>query len=292
MTFCQIDTTALSFYPLQPGNYWEYEELFIDWPIPMYSYSYYSLEVLGDTTLSNGLTYKIIIKKDIPNSSNPEYIFERIDSMTANVFRYETHFGYPNNEYLIDSLKSLIGDTSQAHRDIPEPNYPFITVCQDIYNDTLLGINTQFKLFWNMTYIYPLYEYCLAKSIGLSKISIVELTQYYCNLEYAEVNGETYGTALNLPPKEILSIEYKLYQNYPNPFNPTTQIDYYLPKSEEIEIKLYNVNGQNIKDLYVGKQSSGYHSQKLDGRNLASGIYYYVFKSSSFTDTKKCILVK
>ena len=82
LLFGQVDTTALRFYPLQTGNYWEYEEVFIDWPIPMYSYSYYSLEVLGDTTLPNGLSYKTIVKKDIPYSSIPEYRFERIDSTT------------------------------------------------------------------------------------------------------------------------------------------------------------------------------------------------------------------
>jgi hypothetical protein len=124
----QIDTTALRFYPLQTGNYWEYEELFIDWPIPMYSNSYYSLEVLGDTTLSNGLTYKTIIKKDIPYSSIPEYIFERIDSTTSNVYRYEPYYGYPDDEYLIDSLKSLMGDSSKAHRDNPAPYPDFITI--------------------------------------------------------------------------------------------------------------------------------------------------------------------
>jgi hypothetical protein len=98
---------------------------------------------------------------------------------------------------------------------------------------------------------------------------------------------------LKIQETENLNIpKLKLLPNYPNPFNPLTRIDYYLPKSEEIEIELYNVNGQKVKLLYSGRQKIGYHSLTLDGGDMPSGIYYYRLKSSDFVDTRKCLLIK
>jgi hypothetical protein len=86
--------------------------------------------------------------------------------------------------------------------------------------------------------------------------------------------------------------EYKLYQNYPNPFNSSTKIGYYLPESDLIEITLYNIQGQKIKKLYEGFQSKGNHNIEINSNNLSSGVYYYTFKSSKYTQTRKCILLK
>jgi hypothetical protein len=292
LTLSQIDTIALSFYPLQSGNYWEYSAVFLDWSFPpTYTYTYYSLEVLGDSILPNGKTYKILLNNNLSNTSDSSYIFERIDSVTANVYRYEPSFGYPESEFLIDSLKSLTGDSCSAHRDETGHDDNYITICESVYEDTLLGLNTYLKFFRNITFI-PTYDYWLAREIGLCRISVTELSEYYCYLVYAEISGHTYGTHLKLDQQKIITSNYKLYQNYPNPFNPVTRIDYYIPRSQDIAISLFNVSGQKVIDLYAGRQAAGYHSLKFDGRDLSSGMYYYRLQSSDYVAVKKCILLK
>ena len=48
---------------------------------------------------------------------------------------------------------------------------------------------------------------------------------------------------------EAIPAEYSLSQNYPNPFNPTTKIDFNLPRSDDVNVTIYNLVGQQINVL-------------------------------------------
>jgi hypothetical protein len=85
--------------------------------------------------------------------------------------------------------------------------------------------------------------------------------------------------------------EFKLYQNYPNPFNPSTTIKYDLPKSGNVSIKVYDLLGKEIYSMNEFKLAGSYNI-KFDGSNHASGVYFYKIEASSFTDTKKMVLIK
>lgn len=86
--------------------------------------------------------------------------------------------------------------------------------------------------------------------------------------------------------------EYKLYQNYPNPFNPVTKIRFELPYKNNVEIKIFNVLGQEIVTLVNGILSEGFHEFTFDGSNLSSGIYFYRLKTDTFVESKKMLLIK
>jgi hypothetical protein len=86
--------------------------------------------------------------------------------------------------------------------------------------------------------------------------------------------------------------EFSLIQNYPNPFNATTTVPYEIPYPMEIEMSLYDVQGKHIAVLFKGKQSAGIHRIDINGDQLASGIYYYIFKTRDYHDVRKCILIK
>jgi acid phosphatase len=86
--------------------------------------------------------------------------------------------------------------------------------------------------------------------------------------------------------------EFELDQNYPNPFNPTTTIKYSIPHSENVQIKIYNVLGKLVKALLDENKVSGDYKIKFDGRNLASGLYYYRMTNGDYAETKKMILLK
>ena len=87
-------------------------------------------------------------------------------------------------------------------------------------------------------------------------------------------------------------IEFKLFQNYPNPFNPSTTIEFTLPKSEFCELKVYNILGREVSTLVSNKLNQGNHIYQFDGKNLASGIYYYQLVVGEYRKVKKMILLR
>lgn len=85
---------------------------------------------------------------------------------------------------------------------------------------------------------------------------------------------------------------FKLNQNYPNPFNPTTQINYSVPQSSYIRLKVYNLLGQEVATLFEGLRQQGDYTATFDGRGLSGGVYLYLLKAANFVDTKKTMFLK
>ncbi len=88
-----------------------------------------------------------------------------------------------------------------------------------------------------------------------------------------------------------LITEYALRQNYPNPFNPSTIIEYSIPKSGIVKLKVYNVLGEEISTLVDGFEEAGIYKIDFKANNLSSGIYYYSLESGWFSQVKKMILL-
>jgi len=86
--------------------------------------------------------------------------------------------------------------------------------------------------------------------------------------------------------------DFVLHQNYPNPFNPSTTIEFTLPKSEFVELKVYCILGTEVSILVSNKLNAGNHTYTFDGNNLASGIYYYQLVAGEYKEVKKMILLK
>ena len=90
----------------------------------------------------------------------------------------------------------------------------------------------------------------------------------------------------------IVSKIFTLYQNYPNPFNPITNIEFRLPQLEFVTLKIYNMLGKEVSTLVSMKLNPGNHTYTFDGKNLASGIYYYRLVAGEYREVKKMILLK
>ncbi len=90
---------------------------------------------------------------------------------------------------------------------------------------------------------------------------------------------------------------FYLKQNYPNPFNPVTKINYDLPKSGYVSLKIYDGLGKEVANLFEGEQSAGSSSFDFNGYNLSSGTYYYRMEAGinnliQYSMTRKMILLK
>ena len=101
------------------------------------------------------------------------------------------------------------------------------------------------------------------------------------------------GTSTNITNNNGMNPdEYSLSQNYPNPFNPMTRIDFNIPKSGLVTVKVYDNTGREVATLLNEDRSSGAYSVYFDGASFSSGVYFYSIKTDGFTDTKKMLLVK
>ncbi|MBL1213739.1 MAG: T9SS type A sorting domain-containing protein [Ignavibacteriae bacterium] len=93
---------------------------------------------------------------------------------------------------------------------------------------------------------------------------------------------------------ESLPEEFEIYQNYPNPFNPSTVIQYSLPETEFVTLKVYDIRGSEVTTLINMQQQAGRYSVQFDaGRlNLASGIYLYSISAGKYKKVLKMMLVQ
>jgi len=103
-----------------------------------------------------------------------------------------------------------------------------------------------------------------------------------------------YGTPLTgitVVGSEIPS-SYTVSQNYPNPFNPTTKINFALPKSGLVTLKIYDMLGKEVATLVNEVKNVGTYTVDFNGANLSSGIYFYKVSVNGFSDVKKMMLIK
>jgi hypothetical protein len=94
-----------------------------------------------------------------------------------------------------------------------------------------------------------------------------------------------------------LPTTYSLEQNYPNPFNPETQIEFSLPQAATVELTVYNVLGQQVRQLAAGELPAGRHTLTWDGtddgrQTVASGVYLYRLAAGNHVFTRKMMLLK
>ncbi len=93
-----------------------------------------------------------------------------------------------------------------------------------------------------------------------------------------------------------------LLQNYPNPFNPETWIPYQLTEPAEVTLTIYDMNGQVVRRLALGRQAAGVYQSRSraahwDGRNqqgepMASGLYFCTLTVEDFVATRKMLVSK
>ncbi len=104
-------------------------------------------------------------------------------------------------------------------------------------------------------------------------------------------------------------MEYALQQNYPNPFNPSTIIEFSVPRSNYVTLKVYDTLGEEVATLVSENFSAGRYEVQWDGSRFASGVYFYRLsvvpeaprdlvptsrdgQAREFVETKKLVLMK
>jgi hypothetical protein len=111
---------------------------------------------------------------------------------------------------------------------------------------------------------------------------------------------DTDGKSEYSPTVEVtidnMPTQFELSQNYPNPFNPSTVISYALPSKEFVQLKVFNVLGNEIATLVNEVQEAGNYKVEFNPASCiqypATGVYFYRLEAGSFVESRKMTLVK
>ena len=91
---------------------------------------------------------------------------------------------------------------------------------------------------------------------------------------------------------------FALGANYPNPFNPTTTIPLAVPAGvKNVDLTIYNVLGQPMRQVWTGPLPAGEHRLTWDGRDaqgqpVATGVYVYRLQVDDQTRTRKMVKIE
>ena len=269
----QVVDSAFSYMPLMIGNMWEYDYRIL---FPNTHLYYFAETVTGDSVAANGIKYFVIHRKILPDSSAYDYL-ERIDSVTANLYTYQTT-PFPT-ETLMDSLRSKPGDHYNGS----------IGVCISQQIKDILDVPTAVKSFD----FGGLATYEFAYGFGKSSVrTFHDVNTQESKLIYARIAGKEFGTLVSVQSTKIQSIDFSLSQNYPNPFNPSTTIEFFLDRMEFISIEVSNILGQRIATVVSKVLSPGAYLIGFNASELPTGIYYYTMRSKKSLITKRMLLAK
>ena len=126
-----------------------------------------------------------------------------------------------------------------------------------------------------------------SKMLEICNVLVPKAVEYGAGLLLHFYEKVTDVESEKIPPENFL-----LFQNYPNPFNPTTTINYSIPEEGNVEMKVYDVLGNEVATLVNEEKAPGNYVTVLDASSFASGIYIYTLRINNFVQTKKMILMK
>lgn len=136
-------------------------------------------------------------------------------------------------------------------------------------------------------------------SVFLASLGVHEHWNNPVDMEYTRNLGTDEGIELVKPnvtsvnDNDIALNGFRLHQNYPNPFNPTTKIDFVIPKSSFVNLKVYDVLGSEIATLLNEEKPAGEYTINFDASGMTSGVYIYKLKvGSDFIASRKMILLR
>jgi endoglucanase len=100
------------------------------------------------------------------------------------------------------------------------------------------------------------------------------------------------GTASEKDESSSIPSKFFLGQNYPNPFNPSTLIDYQLPASAFVTLKVFDILGKDIVTLVNIHQNAGNYTVQFSADELPNGVYFYRLDAGAYHSTKKLLTLK
>lgn len=128
-------------------------------------------------------------------------------------------------------------------------------------------------------------------SLGASKSGYLFAGMDYYGI-YRSINK-----VISSVDENFLIDKFELKQNYPNPFNPKTNVEFVLPVKSKVELKIYNIMGEELEKIIDDEIEKGIYKIDIDMKNYSSGVYLINLKAKGFdgknySTTRKMMLMK
>jgi Secretion system C-terminal sorting domain len=266
-----VQSLAQGYYPLQIGNIWQYHSSDPTDPTILDS------RIVGDTILPNGKSYFMMTGFTLGSS------FLRQDSST--VFAYDVS---DSSEYKLFDFSASPHDTISKH----SSGNRTVVLNVKSYDTTNKTWTWAFmELQGQCPSCYDFYNWFIQDSIGLVSMIVEPGNSYY--LIASKINGKVKGIILSVSNSNSnLPTESRLYQNYPNPFNSMTNFRFYLPATQKVEISLYDLLGRRVSIITNSVFDPGNHTIQWNAGSLATGVYWYQFRTQNMVKTLSLIYLK
>ena len=221
-----------------------------------------------------------------------------VGMISVDMVGYNDNYSY--TAIVSDAASTFIGQKmieSRSRFNIPvitnNPPFPYAnysdhqSYLDEGYNAVLLIENAPP---WNDGIYYTANSYYHKSSDTAATVNM-ELTARVAQL--ALVTTASFAAVLSdAADDEFLPGEFYLAQNYPNPFNPVTTIRFNLPEDAAVQLKVYDMLGNETAVLIDGFMRSGIHEEQFDASHLSSGMYIYRLTSDRLSASGKMILIK
>ncbi len=105
------------------------------------------------------------------------------------------------------------------------------------------------------------------------------------------------GDAIVLRHDGAMPLLTALKGAYPNPFNPATTLHYELAEAAQVQLRVYAVSGQLVRELVAAHQEAGAYRVEWDGRDasgaaVGNGVYLGVLQAGDFRAVTRMVLMK
>jgi len=154
-------------------------------------------------------------------------------------------------------------------------------ILTDLINNTSINLSDEYEYTFH-TQEKGSFEPYLSESEFSSYPKIGE-SRFILSVVY----GSSLDNKINLLPDNVI-----LHQIHPNPFNPVTNITYGLHEYGNVELTVYNIQGEQVETLVNNFQVAGYHTLTWNASSYPSGVYLIRMDNGEFTQTQKVVLVK
>ena len=133
----------------------------------------------------------------------------------------------------------------------------------------------------------PLSDSCLVRIID-NETGVQDDSDAVFKIQYVATVEKSNGT---------LPAEFSLGQNYPNPFNPVTKISFTLPENSIVELGVYNVKGELVRQLVNTSYAPGvyeitWNGQDSKNQQVTSGMYFYKISANNYQQVRRMMLLK
>ena len=133
-------------------------------------------------------------------------------------------------------------------------------------------------------------SYTVTGTAGQPAIGVVSGPSYTNEVGFWYQPGEDLSGIVETGPET--PARYWLGPNRPNPFRPSTVVQFSLPKTSHVAIKVYDTRGREVATIVHGDLAAGLHAEVFSAEGLSSGVYFCRMQAGQFVQTRKMVVLR